>query len=125
MPKVVEKRDPGQDEEFGPELDELVRDGARRMLLAALDVEVANYIERYRDFRDERGHALVLRNGRARLRKVTVGAGTLEVAAPRVDDRRVSRAGFCRRTCDGGRRWRRRYRCCTCGAYRQETSSRR
>ncbi len=76
------------DEEFGPELDELVREGARRMLLAALDVEVANYIERYRDFRDERGHALVVRNGRARPRKVTVGAGTLEVAAPRVDDRR-------------------------------------
>jgi putative transposase len=88
MLKVVEKGDAGQDGQYGPELDELVREGARRMLLAALDLEVADYIERHRDFRDERGHALVVRNGRARPRKVTVGAGTLEVAAPRVDDRR-------------------------------------
>jgi transposase-like protein len=58
------------------------------MLLAALDVEVAAYVERHRGYRDERGHALVVRNGRARARKVTVGAGTLEVAAPRVADRR-------------------------------------
>jgi hypothetical protein len=36
-------------------LDELVREGARRMLLAALDMEVAAYVERHRGFRDERG----------------------------------------------------------------------
>ena len=59
------------------------------MLLAALDEEVAAYVERHGDFRDERGHALVVRNGRARARKVTVGAGTIEVAAPRVNDRRA------------------------------------
>jgi transposase-like protein len=88
MLKVVEDRDEGQAEKLGPELDELVREGARRMLLAALDGEVAAYIDRHRGFRDDRGHALVVRNGRARPRKVTVGAGTLEVAAPRVDDRR-------------------------------------
>jgi putative transposase len=88
MLKVVEERDRSEDGELGPDLDELVREGARQMLLAALDVEVAVYLERYRGFRDERGHALVVRNGRARPRKVTVGAGTLEVAAPRVDDRR-------------------------------------
>lgn len=88
MLKVVEKEKESQAEEFGPELDELVRQGARRMLLAALDAEVASYIERHREFRDERGHAQVVRNGRGRPRKVTVGAGTLEVAAPRVDDRR-------------------------------------
>ena len=90
MLKVVEKRDEGQDGEWGLELDELVREGAQRMLLAALEAEVASYIERHCDFRDEQGHALVVRNGRARSRKVTVGAGTLEVAAPRVDDRRES-----------------------------------
>lgn len=88
MLKVVEERDRSEDGELSPDLDELVREGARQMLLAALDVEVAVYLERYRGFRDERGHALVVRNGRARPRKVTVGAGTLEVAAPRVDDRR-------------------------------------
>ena len=88
MLKVFEERDWSQDGQVSPDLDELVREGARRMLLVALDVEVAVYLERYRGVRDERGHALVVRNGRARPRKVTVGAGTLEVAAPRVDDRR-------------------------------------
>jgi transposase-like protein len=89
MLKVVETRGEGQAEGFGADLDELVLEGARRMLLAALEVEVASYIERHRGERDERGHALVVRNGRARPRKVTVGAGTMEVAAPRVDDRRA------------------------------------
>jgi putative transposase len=72
-----------------PSLDELAREGARRMLQAALEVEVAEYVGRFRDARDERGWAQVTRNGRAEPRKVTVGSGTLEVQAPRVEDRRV------------------------------------
>jgi putative transposase len=70
-------------------LDELAREGARRMLVAALEAEVADYLARHGEARDERGHAEVVRNGHGRPRKVTVGAGTLEVRAPRVDDRRV------------------------------------
>ena len=41
-----------------------------------------------RNERDD-GHALVVRNGRARARKVTMGSGTVEVDAPRVNDKRV------------------------------------
>lgn len=59
----------------GQELDELAREGARRMLMQALDAEVADYIERHQDPRDEEGHALVVRNGRARQRRVTLGRG--------------------------------------------------
>ena len=73
----------------GPSLDELAREGARRMLVAALEVEVADYLARFGEGRDERGHAEVVRNGHGRPRKVTLGAGTLEVRAPRVDDRRI------------------------------------
>jgi putative transposase len=72
-----------------PSLDELAREGARRMLQAALEVEVADYLGRFRDERDERGWARVTRNGRAEPRKVTVGSGTIEVRAPRVEDRRM------------------------------------
>src|SRR5688500_20244183 len=72
----------------GPSLDELAREGARRMLVAALEAEVADYVARCGEARDERGHAEVVRNGHGRPRKVTLGAGTLEVRAPRVDDRR-------------------------------------
>ena len=73
----------------GPSLDELAREGARRMLVAALEAEVADYLARHAEARDERGHAEVVRNGHGQPRKVTVGAGTLEVRAPRVDDRRI------------------------------------
>jgi putative transposase len=73
----------------GPSLDELAREGARRMLVAALEAEVADYVARFGAARDARGHAEVVRNGHGQPRKVTLGAGTLEVRAPRVDDRRV------------------------------------
>ena len=56
-------------------LDDLAREGARRMILAALEAEVEEYLVRHRAARDERGHAVVVRNGQARPRRVTVGAG--------------------------------------------------
>lgn len=74
-------------------LDELAREGARRMLIAALEAEVAAHLARHTGERDEHGHALVVRNGHARPRPVTLGCGTVEVAAPRVDDRRVDANG--------------------------------
>ena len=49
----------------GSLIDEIVRDGARRMLAAALEAEVAAYIEAHADQLDEHGHRLVVRNGRA------------------------------------------------------------
>lgn len=93
MLKVIERRDDG---EAGGELlllDEIAREGARRMLMAALKAESDAYVERHRGERDEDGHALVVRNGRAPARKVTLGAGTVEVQAPRVDDRRRDEQG--------------------------------
>src|SRR5215210_8663929 len=73
----------------GASLDELAREGARRMLVAALEAEVAEYLAQFDAARDERGHAEVVRNGHGRPRTVTLGAGTVAVRAPRVDDRRV------------------------------------
>ncbi len=59
------------------------------MLVAALEAEVAEYIERHRSETDEAGRVQVVRNGRAEARKLTLGAGTLEIQVPRVNDRRV------------------------------------
>ena len=87
MLKIVEKRLGDETEREVSALDRLVREGARRMLEQALEVEA--YLERYRDARDADGHALVVRNGRAQARSVVVGAGVLEVRAPRVNDKRV------------------------------------
>jgi len=69
-------------------LDELAREGARRMILVALEVEVEQYIEELRHLRDENGHALAVRNGKAESRTVSLGAGSIELQAPRVNDRR-------------------------------------
>src|SRR5512133_292613 len=79
----------GEDNEVAVTLDGLAREGARRMIAAALEAEVADYIERFADERDEDGKRLVVRNGRARERRVTVGSGTVPVSAPRVNDKRV------------------------------------
>jgi putative transposase len=71
------------------DLDELVREGARRMLAVALEEEVAAYIATHAGEVDEHGHRLVRRNGHARERVLITGAGQVPVAAPRVDDRRI------------------------------------
>ena len=70
-------------------LDELAREGARRMIAAALKAEADDYVERFTDERGEDGKRLVVRNRRARERRVTVGSGTVAVQAPRVNDKRV------------------------------------
>src|ERR1700680_5193639 len=88
MLKVVEKQDTREASEGLLPLDEIAREGARRMLIEALKAEADDYVERHRGERDEYGRALVVRNGRAQGRKLTLGAGTVELKAPRVDDRR-------------------------------------
>src|SRR5260370_17380672 len=70
-------------------LDDLARVGAQRMIAAALQIEVDEYVTRFRGERDGTGHARVVRNGTARPRPVTTGVGPLTIAAPRVNDRRV------------------------------------
>ena len=89
MLRIMEESSAGKGWALGSSLDDLAREGARRMLVSALEAEVGEYVERYRSERDEAGRALVVRNGKARPRKVTLGAGTVAVTAPRVNDRRV------------------------------------
>jgi len=91
MLRVVQ--DEAERAEFAEVLDEIVRDGARRMLAAALESEVEAYVTAAKAERDGKGHALVTRNGKARERTVVTGAGALEVRAPRVDDRRTDEQG--------------------------------
>ena len=87
MLKVV--ADEAVREDLAASLDEIVREGARRMLAAALEDEVAAYIAAYAAERDENGRRLVVRNGHARPRQVITAAGAVGVTAPRVNDRRA------------------------------------
>ncbi len=70
-------------------IDDIVRDGARRMLAAALEAEVAAYIDAHAGQLDEDGRRLVVRNGHAVARQVLTSSGAVEVRAPRVNDKRV------------------------------------
>ncbi|HSH62310.1 MAG TPA: IS256 family transposase [Acidimicrobiales bacterium] len=70
-------------------LDEIVREGARRMLAVALEAEVDTYVASFTDHLDDRGHRVVTRNDHAEPRTITTAAGGIEIRAPRVDDKRV------------------------------------
>jgi transposase-like protein len=87
MLKVV--ADESTREELRVSLDEICREGARRMLAAALEAEVDAYVEAFVDELDESGHRLVVRNGTARPRTITTVAGAIDIRAPRVNDQRV------------------------------------
>jgi Transposase, Mutator family len=73
----------------GSLLDELAREGARQMLAAALQAEVATYIEAHAGELDEAGHRLVVRNGFHEPREVATAARAVPVRQPRVNDKRI------------------------------------
>ena len=82
-PEVLEFR--AQFESRSP-LDELIREGARRMLQTAIDAEVDDFLAQHSDRRDDQGRRLVVRNGSLPSREILTGAGSLEVSQPRVRD---------------------------------------
>jgi putative transposase len=73
-------------------LDEIVVEGARRMLAAALEAEAAGYVEALADEVGEDGRRRVVRNGHAESREIKTAAGAIEIEAPRVNDHRVDPA---------------------------------
>lgn len=62
------------------------------MLAAALQAEVAAYIEAHRDQFDEAGHRLVVRNGYHAEREVSTADGVVPVRQPRVNNKRIDPA---------------------------------
>lgn len=74
-------------------LDDLAREGARRMIATALEAEVEEYVASFAEELGEDGKRLVVRNGRAKERRLTIGSGTVGIRAPRVNDKRVDEDG--------------------------------
>ena len=73
-------------------LDEVLREGAHRMLREAIDAEVAEYVDRHRSEVDEEtGHRLVVRNGALPEREILSSLGPMRIQQPRVRDRRAGR----------------------------------
>jgi len=69
-------------------LTETIRDGARKLLEQAIDMEVEEWLQKRRDMLDEKGHRQVVRNGHLPERSITTGIGQIEVKKPRVRDKR-------------------------------------
>ncbi len=99
MKKVTTQRVTSPEAEVDPEvlafraqferrspLDQIVRDGAQRMLQAAIESEVDEFLVAHQDRRDENGNRLLVRNGYMPGREILTGAGPLDVRQPRVRD---------------------------------------
>jgi putative transposase len=89
MTRVAQEVEEKESEKRSSSLDELAREGARKMIEAALFAEVDEYLAQHAEARDAVGHAMVVRNGKARERPFTVGSGTVTIVAQRVNDKRV------------------------------------
>ncbi len=76
-----------------PTIDDILRDGARRALQAAIEREVDEYVQRHSQHRDPQSHRLVVRNGHHPARKIQSGNGPIPVRQPRVNDKRIDEQG--------------------------------
>ncbi|MCP4902577.1 MAG: IS256 family transposase [bacterium] len=80
---------PSSDGQFTADpLTEVIRQGARRLLMQAVEAEVAVWINERAHLIDKQGHRQVVRNGYAEPRTIVTGVGPVEVTMPRVHDRR-------------------------------------
>ena len=74
--------------QVGGGLELILREGARRLLQAAVDQEVEMYIQEHADERDAAGRRLAVRNGSLPERDLVTGVGPVRIQQPRVRDRR-------------------------------------
>ena len=74
-------------------LNEILRQGAQQMLTQAIENEVAEYLGRHAEQRDDDGRRLVVRNGYLPARDLQTGVGLVEVHQPRVNDKRCAEQG--------------------------------
>ena len=84
---VVEYRNPGIALPVADALTEVLRHGARELLQQAVEDEVAEFIARHRELKDEQSRQRVVRNGYKPERSIQTGIGEVPVKAPRVRDR--------------------------------------
>jgi transposase-like protein len=72
---------------FTSSLEEIIRDGARKMLQSAIENEVLEFIENNKYQKDEKGNRLIVRNGYLPKRNLQSGIGDISIKQPRVRDK--------------------------------------
>jgi hypothetical protein len=76
-------------EEVRGVIEQIAREGAQKVLQAALEAEVAEHLKKYSCLRDEEGQRVVVGNGHAPERTILTGVGPVNVRRPRVDERKA------------------------------------
>jgi len=87
MGKISEIGPSGPEETSQDVLTEILRKGSQKLLAEALEVEIEEFVERYRELRDDGGRRRVVRNGYLPAREVQTGIGSIPVKVPRARDR--------------------------------------
>ena len=73
-------------------LEDVLREGARKILQEAIENEVLEYVQRFQEMRDEKNKRLVTRNGHLPARDILTGIGPIHVCQPRVRDNRLGQS---------------------------------
>jgi putative transposase len=68
-------------------ITDILRQGARRLLSAALEAEIQSFLQQYKEITDDNGSQRVVRNGYLPEREIQTGIGQVAVRAPRIRDR--------------------------------------
>jgi len=69
-------------------LDEVLRNGAKKLLQEAIEIEVAEYVQRFQELKDSVNRRVVTKNGYLPERDILTGLGSVNIRQPRVKDRR-------------------------------------
>lgn len=75
-------------------LQEVLREGARKMLASAIEAEVAAFLKQHISLKTDEGRSAVVRNGYLPERAIQTGLGDIEVKVPKVRDRSGSGIKF-------------------------------
>jgi transposase-like protein len=68
-------------------ITDILRQGARRLLTAALEAEIHGFLQQYTEITDDKGCQRVVRNGYLPEREIQTGIGQVSIRAPRIRDR--------------------------------------
>ena len=70
-------------------LEQVTREGARKMLQLALENEIEEFIQKHSSLKGENGNRVATKNGYMPEREILTGMGPLPIKQPRIDDRNL------------------------------------
>ena len=92
--ELKQEKKQAQDDSARSLLEEIIREGARKLLQTAIEKEVAEHIESLSAITDAEGRRMVVRNGFVPERSILTGIGPIAIKQPRVRDRREKKETF-------------------------------